>query len=250
VRAALLSLLLLSTCSPGEQFLERSVRVGGHLYHYRVWLPHRYTKLRRWPVILYLHGSGERGDDNERQLTIGLPPALIRHPSRYRAIVVIPQCPLNHEWYGAMEEVALAELDESIQEFRGDRRRVALTGISMGGAGAWYLARRPGRFAAVVPVCGEVTRQRDDPFPVPPPPDLRAILSAPDPFAALAARIGKTPVWAFHGAKDDVIPADQSRRMVAALHARYTEVPDAGHDVWDAAYDDPRLPEWLARQHR
>jgi predicted peptidase len=250
------ALLLFFTACPLEpKFLERTVRVNERTYRFRVWLPRHYTKLRRWPVILFLHGSGERGDDNLRQLTMGLPALLARDPSRVRAIVVLPQCRLEHEWYGEMEQQALAALDQSIKEFRGDRHRVYLTGISMGGAGAWYFARHPERYAAVVPVCGEVTRQPDDPFPQPLPPDLAAIIASPDPFGTLAAKIGKTPVWAFHGADDSVIPVDQSRRMVAALHAhggnvRYTEYAGAGHDIWDAAYEEPALAGWLVKQRR
>jgi predicted peptidase len=242
------------SCSP-EPFLERSVRVNERTYRYRVWLPRHYTKLHRWPVILFLHGSGERGDDNVRQLSIGLPALLASDPSRYRAIVVMPQCRLEHEWYGEMEQQALAALDQTIKEFRGDRHRVYLTGISMGGAGAWYVARHPERYAAVVPVSGEVTRQADDPFPQPLPPDLAALLASPDPFAALAAKIGRTPVWAFHGSHDSAIPVDQARRMVAALRAhggnvRYTEYAGAGHDIWDRAYEESALPGWLVKQRR
>ena len=246
----LILLLLLSACSPTTTFLERSVTVGGHQYRYRVWLPQHYTKLIRWPVILYLHGSGERGDDNVRQLTIGLPVALRLYPQRYRAIVVIPQCASDQEWYGAMEQQALAALAASIREFRGDPRRVVVTGLSMGGAGAWYMARHRGRFAAIVPVCGEVARRPDDPFPIPLPPDLARIVGAPDPYASLARAIGRTPVWAFHGDRDDTIPVTESRRMTAALRAgggevHFTEYRGVDHDSWDRAYSDERLARWI-----
>jgi len=242
-----------ATCTPQSRFLERKVIVDGRVYRYRVWLPPRYTKLRRWPVILFLHGSGERGDDNLRSLTMGLPALLAHDPSRYRAVVVIPQCALNREWYGEMETQALAALDASVKEFRGDRRRIYLTGISMGGAGAWYFARHRGRWAAVVPVCGEVVRQKDDPFPLDPPPEIAQLLGTRDPYDALARAIGKTPVWIFHGADDPVIPADQSRRMFIALrahhgNARYTEYPGVGHDAWDRAYGERELPRWLLTQ--
>jgi len=245
----------LAACPPGPRFIERRVTVHETSYAYRVWLPRHYTKLHRWPVILFLHGSGERGDDNLRQLTIGLPALLARDPSRAHAIVVLPQCRLGHEWYGEMEQQALAALDQTIKEFRGDRHRVYLTGISMGGAGAWYFARHPERYAAVVPVSGEVTRQRDDPFPLPLPPDLAALLASPDPFAALAAKIGKTPVWAAHGSNDSVIPVEQSRRMAAALRAiggnvRYIEYAGTGHDIFDRAYEEPALTGWLVKQRR
>jgi predicted peptidase len=245
----------LFSCSPESRFLQRTVTIEGRAYRYRVWLPPRYTKLRRWPVILFLHGSGERGDDNLRQLTIGLPALLTHEPWRYRAIVVIPQCRNEREWYGEMEAQALAALDATLKEFRGDRRRVSLTGISMGGAGVWYFARNPRRWAAVVPVCGEVVRQKDDPFPLDPPPEIAELLRTTDPYDALAKRIGKTPVWIFHGADDPVIPANQSRRMFTALrlhrgNARYTEYPGVQHDSWDRAYDEPELPKWMLAQRK
>lgn len=254
--SALLGLLFLSACAaPQIAFLERSVVAGGRTYRYRVWLPPHFTRLRRWPVILFLHGSGERGTDNLRQLTIGLPATLRRSPASYRAVVVIPQCLPGQEWYGDMEQQALAALDQSIREFRGDRRRVYLTGISMGGAGVWYFARHPERFAAIVPVAGEVVRQPDDPFPVDPPRDLARLLDSRDPYAALAGAIGRLPVWAFHGGNDAVIPVSQSRAMVHALRmldgsVRFTEYEGAGHDVWDRAYGDPALARWLLLQRR
>lgn len=253
--AAVLCLATLTGCPPHSRFLERKIAIKGRTYHYRVWVPPHYSKLRRWPVILFLHGSGERGDDNLRQLTSGLPAVLTRDEKRYPAIVVLPQCELNREWYGQMEMVALAALDASIREFHGDRNRVILTGISMGGSGAWYFARHPERWAAVVPVCGEVVRALDDPWPLDPPADISDLLHAMNPFEALARTIGKVPVWAFHGADDFVIPADQSRMMVDALrnaggNVRYTEYPDVGHDAWDRAYDDPELVTWMLAQKR
>ena len=234
-------------------FLTRSVVVGGERYFYRVWLPPHYTRLRRWPVILFLHGSGERGDDNVSQLANGLPEALQEHAALYPSIVVVPQCRDGEEWYGKMETQALAALEASIDEFRGDRRRVVVTGISMGGAGAWYMGRLPHRFAAIVPVSGEVVRQPGDPFPDPPPRDLAAILDTFDPHDALAKVIAPTPVWVFHGAQDDEIPVSEARDMVAALQAqhdpvRYTEYPDAGHNAWDRAYGDPQLAAWINQQ--
>ena len=245
--------LALSGCSRRTDFLERSVSASGQIYRYRVWLPPHYTKLRRWPVVLYLHGSGERGDDNVRQIGVGLAPALEHFKERYECVVVFPQCADGQEWYGPMEQMALAALDQTVTEFHGDPRRIALTGISMGGAGAWYMGRHQKRFASIVPVCGEVERQPGDPFPGDPPPDLMALLTAPDPYAALARAIGATPVWAVHGAEDDVVPVTESRSMTAALTkaggtVHYTEVPGAGHDVWDRAYADEALVRWMLEQ--
>jgi predicted peptidase len=150
-----------------------------------------------------------------------------------------------------MEQQALAALAASMREFRGGPQRVVVTGLSMGGAGAWYMARHYGRFAAIVPICGEVTRRVDEPFPTSLPPDLARIIGARDPYSRLAAAIGRTPVWAFHGEFDDTIPVTQSRRMTAALRAigaevQYTEYPGVDHYSWDRAYADERLAQWIA----
>jgi len=243
----------LSGCTRRSQFLEREIKVGEHTYKYRVWLPHHYTKLHHWPVVLYLHGSGERGSDNLRQVSMGLAPALERYGERYKSIVVFPQADFGHEWYGEAETMAMAELQEAIREFHGDPRRIYLTGISMGGAGAWYMARHNRKWAAIVPVCGEVARRSDDPFPSDPPPDVARIVGSPNPYATLAAQIGRAPVWAFHGAKDGVVPVTESRSMVAALrqiggNVRYTEYPNGAHDIWDAAYADAGMVHWMLQQ--
>jgi len=259
IAAAVAALVLLTTCTclvnctSRSRYLERRVVVNGHTFKYRVWLPAHYSKLHHWPVILFLHGSGERGDDNLRQISLGLGPALERYGERYKAVVVFPQCRFGDEWYGEEEQQALAALDQTMREFHGDRRRVYLTGISMGGAGVWTMARHRRKFAAIVPISGEVVRQADDPFPSDPPPDIARIVGAKDPYATLAQAIGKLPVWAWHGAADDVIPVTESRRMTAALRqgggvVRYTEVAGAGHEVWDVAYANPELVRWLFTQ--
>jgi predicted peptidase len=252
-RSALLILTILLSCAPRSRFLERSVTLGDHEYRYRVWLPPHYTKLHHWPVILYLHGSSERGDDNLRQVTIGLGPGLDRFSDRYKSVIVFPQCGLGHEWYGEMELQAMAALESSIREFHGDRRRIYLTGISMGGSGAWYFARHRRKFAAVVPIAGEIARDPVDPFPIEPPPDIARIVGASDPYAALAQAIGPTPVWAFHGTDDGEVPVAESRNMVEALrrnggNVTYTEYPGIGHDSWDLAYADAGLARWLMQQ--
>jgi predicted peptidase len=131
------------------------MRIDGTSYPYQVYVPPDYTESRRWPVILFLHGSGERGTDGLLQTQVGLGDALRRLPDRYPAIVVFPQAPLDVRWPGKAAKIALESLARTEKQFRCDRERVYLTGISMGGNGAWYLAyRHPERFAAVVPVCG------------------------------------------------------------------------------------------------
>jgi predicted peptidase len=186
-------------------------------------------------------------------LTGGLPAALEHHGQRFKCVAVIPQCAYNREWYGEMEQVAMAALEQTIREFHGDRRRVYVTGISMGGTGAWYVGRHRRRFAAIVPIAGEVARRPNDPFPTDPPPDIARIAYARDPYTTLAEAIGRTSVWAFHGAADDVVPVSDTRNMVAALqrtggNVRYTEYIRAGHNVWDAAYADPSLAHWMLGQ--
>jgi predicted peptidase len=251
---ALLVLLTSATCTKEPRFLDRSVTVGERTFRYRVWLPARYTKLHHWPVVLFLHDAAERGDDNARQLAAGLAPVLDRDPYRFKSIVVFPQCRPGEEWYGEMETQALAALDDAIAEFHGDRRRVTITGIGMGGSGAWYIARHRRRFAAVVPIAGEVAH-KNEPFPSDPPPDVARIVGLPDPYSALAKEIGDTPVWAFHGARDSVTPVAESRAMVAALQAnggraRYSEFSALGHNAWDVAYSSADFLKWLRKQRR
>jgi predicted peptidase len=250
--------LIVSGCQFSDadlaQFVERTVTVNGHEYPFRVYVPARYTRLRRWPIILYLHGSAERGRDNMLQLTTGIGPALVKYDELYSCIVVMPQCREGEEWYGEEEQQAIAALQQSMREFRVDPRRVYLTGVSMGGTGTWYMARHRSLFAAIVPLCGEVVRDGDDPFPSDPPPDIARIAGAANPFQTLATAIGSTPVWAFHGADDDVVSPQQSRQMVAALRAargnvRYTEYPGVGHNCWDLAYADREMIAWLFAQH-
>jgi predicted peptidase len=231
-------------------FLERQVQMDGESYRYRVYLPLHYRRWRSWPVVLFLHGSGERGDDNQQQTKVGIGPSLEKYRDRYRCIVVLPQARAGKDWDGAMERQALAALEQAIHEFHGDPRRVYLTGVSLGGSGAWYMAARyPKRFAAVVPIAAEVVPTGGDQAPA----DLKKLLDGPDPYLSLARSLGPAPVWAFHGADDDEVPVAESRRMVTALQAvkhpvRYTEYPEMGHDAWDAAYADPGLVRWLFAQ--
>jgi predicted peptidase len=244
-------------CAPGvlkkvdtEVFLDRLVTVDGSDYHYRVFLPLHYKHWRRWPVVLFLHGSGERGDDNLQQTKVGIGPALEKYRERYRCLVVLPQARAGKDWDGAMERQALAALEQTVKEFHGDPRRVYLTGVSLGGSGVWYMAARyPHRFAALAPIAAEVVPTGGDKAPA----DLKKALDGPDPYMTLAEALGPAPVWAFHGADDNEVPVAETRRMVTALKAlkhpvRYTEYPEMGHDAWDAAYADPTLVQWLFAQ--
>jgi predicted peptidase len=231
-------------------FLNRTVVVDGVTYKYQVFVPSNWNKKIRWPVILFLHGYGEEGDDGLMQTQVGLGTAIRKHVERFPTVVVIPQCRKEDWWTNsAMEAQALKALDQTMKEFKGDPQRVYLTGPSMGGYGSWALGSQyPGRFAALVPICGGVR--------LPPAhviPNAHDTDDSADPYTAVAGKIGKTPVWVFHGGADPVVPVTESRQMVAALKAaggnvRYTEYPGVKHESWENAYAEPELLPWLLAQ--
>jgi predicted peptidase len=190
---------------------------------------------QRWPLLLFLHGMGERGDDLSLVKKHG-PPKLVGSDPRFPFILIAPQCPLG-EWWS--NESLLALLDEVCEKYPVDRSRVYLTGLSMGAFGGWSLALAcPERFAAVALVCGG-----GNPFP-------------PFGFEAKRAEALKTlPFWAFHGAKDPVVPASESVRMAQVLErfgcsVRLTIYPEAEHDSWTQTYANPALYEWFLQQRR
>jgi predicted peptidase len=147
---------------------------------------------------------------------------------------------------------AMAAVETAIRDFNGDPDRIYVTGNSMGGFGTYYLAARyPGRFAALVPICGGVRPPRW----VPVPKQGRLIDLGGDPYVAMAQKLGRTPVWIFHGVEDPIIPVSESRNMEAALRragglVRYTEWPGVGHNAEEPTYENPELFEWLLRQRR
>lgn len=233
------------------EFVDREISMDGVVHRFQVFVPSQAAGGRQPPVILFLHGSGERGDDNRKQTAVGLGPYLENQMAVFPAIVVFPQSPENASWDDTTARTALAALDAASREFNGDPDRTYLTGMSRGGYGVWELAlMQPTRFAALVPVCGGITEPR-------PASDLHviAVERDADPFDAVARRLANVPAWLFHGARDDVVDPMQSRRMYAALQAadaavRYTEFPDANHNAWDPAYATPELWEWLFAQRR
>jgi len=229
-------------------FLNRTVKIGAETYRYQVYVPRDWDKKRKWPIILFLHGAGERGDDGIVQTEVGIGGAIRRYVDRFPAIVVMPQCRKDKWWTEeTMQQQALQALEQSMKEFNGDRDRTYLTGLSMGGYGAWSIAaKRPGKFAAIVPVCGGIR----PPPRVPVPDAAKAIDPNVDLYAQAAQRIGKTPIWIFHGGADPVVPPDESRKMNEALMAvggdvKYTEYEKVGHNSWDKAYAEPELMKWM-----
>lgn len=236
-------------------FLNRTITVRGVERHYQVYVPRGYTNKTKWPVILALHGGGERGGDGLKQTEVGLGRAIRLHEERFQAIVVFPQSPADSSagWQGENSTLALAALDRTVKEFSIDESRVYLTGLSMGGNGSWYLAARDAnRFAAAVIICGFVNGRKNSAGLVYP-----AVLSesGPDVFTAVATRAKDLPIWIFHGDADAVVPVAESRGMYAALksvggNVQYTEYPGVNHPSWDRAYDTPELWSWLFSQRR
>jgi acetyl esterase/lipase len=227
-------------------FLNRTLDLNGTLHRYVVYLPENWSPSQSWPVILFLHGSGERGSEGLDQTQIGLPQAIRLHPERWPFVVVMPQVPFSHHhWTDPdMMAVAMAALNDEVKEFHGDPERLILTGLSLGGYGAWEIARTyPRHFAALVPVCGGVFWSYQ-------PERWREVNTLPAEYARV---VGRTPTWMFHGADDPVVVPRQSQLMFQALKSaggdvRLWEYAGVRHNVWDRAYSEPQLPRWLLAQ--
>ncbi len=243
---------------PEGGFVKRSVVVEGTTYPYQVFVPRPARAPSgtgaggRPPVILFLHGGGERGTDGERQTQVGLGPVVRAQADTFPALVIFPQAPPDSLWHGPPARAALAALEAAMAEHGADPDRVYLTGISMGGYGSFELAlAQPERFAALVSVCGGLR---------PPPERPHLVVTSipatePDPYAYAAARLAMLPIWLFHGEKDDIVPPSESRLLAASFEkagapVRYTEYPGVNHGSWDRAYAEPGLWEWLWAQRR
>ncbi len=253
--AAIGTLAIMSSIAHAETqtgFLNRTLIIGNVLYRYQVYVPSEWSKGKKWPTVLFLHGAGERGDDGLLQTQVGIGAAIRIHSDRFPAVVVLVQCRKDRWWLDPdMEEMALGALDNAVREFRGDLDRLYLTGLSMGGYGTWSIAaNHPGKFAALAPICGGLRLPSGGPSTVPPGTD-----GDDAQYVKAAKKLGKTPVWIFHGAADTVIPVSESQKMNDALKAsggnvKYTEYPGVGHNSWDKAYFDPEFMTWMLAQRR
>lgn len=204
---------------------------------------------RRFPLVVFLHGAGERGDDNVAPLVHGT--AAFSDPTRQQrdpCFVVVPQCPADDFW-ASLEHVheptrlapeprrPLQQVLELIHHAQHawpiDSQRIYLTGLSMGGYGSWdLLLRYPTLFAAAIPICG-----------------------GGDCLAPHCAELAQLPLWIFHGDQDDIVPVQRSREIVQALRdhggsPQYTEYVGGGHDSWSETYANPVVLDWLFAQHR
>jgi len=193
---------------------------------YLLYLPNEYEESGSWPLLLFLHGYGARGDDLELVKAHG-PPKLIAEGKDFPFVIVSPQDPRG--WWEPMELTVL--LDKVVSEYKIDQSRIYVTGLSLGGFGTWELAHfAPDRFAAIAPICGggEVY---------------------------WADEIAHLPIWAFHGAKDSVVPVSRTTDLVDAIREhggkpKLTIYPEAGHDSWTMTYNNPALYDWLLKHKK
>jgi predicted peptidase len=190
--------------------------------------------LQRWPLVLFLHGAGERGSDLNLVKRHGIA-KVAESDEVFPFIAASPQCPADSLWDEHVDAL-LALLEEVSASYPVDADRVYLTGLSLGGYGAWNLAvLHPDRFAALAPVCGGAIPMRG--------------------FPGRVSALRRVPVWAFHGALDPVVPVRESESLVEALRAcggeaRLTVYPDAAHDSWTRTYENPELYRWFLSHRR
>jgi predicted peptidase len=219
--------------------LTRTVRVGNESYNYQVYVPAKLQGRGKLPVILFLHGISQRGEGGFVPNKGAAGSVARGYLEQVPAIILLPQCRKGQYWSDPeMERMVMAALDQTAAEFDADARRLYLTGVSMGGFGAWHMAaQHQGKFAAIVAICGGSPLRNDD------------------RFAPIARRVGTTPAWVFHGEDDHVVPVSESRQMVQALKAvggsrvRYNEYKGVGHNVWLKVLGEAELIPWLLAQH-
>jgi predicted peptidase len=251
--AGLLLGLAPSACADKKDDLARlekhTFRQGSASLPYRLLKPAGLAKAKtkRYPLVIFLHGAGERGTDNEKQLVHGVADFASKEArAKYPCFLVAPQCPEGKRWVevdwtlpahtmpsepSEPAKLLLALIASLRKEYPIDDRRIYLTGLSMGGFGVWdLLCRRPELFAAGLPVCGGGDEKQ-------------------------ARKIAGVSVWAFHGDKDGVVKVERSRNMVKAVEEaggkpRYTEYPGVDHDSWTRTYHDPKVLAWLFAQKK
>lgn len=228
-----------------RQFAGKAASGEAAVLQYRLLKPLAYDPTATYPLVIFLHGAGERGDDNAAQLKHGMKEFC--SPKRREDLpcyVLAPQCPDDQQWTEVdwtlptmlqpkeasnSLKLVLALVDEMIGNAAIDTKRIYITGLSMGGYGTWdAIARRPNFFAAAVPICGGAD-------------------------TTTASKISHMPIWCFHGAKDNVVTVDLSRKMMDALKQdggtpKYTEYPEAKHDSWTTTYENADMHKWMFAQ--
>lgn len=237
---------------PSVEFLRREVTVGDSTYGYRVYVPKDRQPGKKLPVMLYLHGSGSRGTDNETQVR-GFNKFIGEDPQNFNFIIVFPQGRSETFWDTKMLEQATAALDQSVKEFDGDEKRLYVSGWSLGGVGAWHAALLyPDKFAAVVPIAGRIIPMEFEVDNTSP--EILALANSAEPLEAFADKLKSVPVWIFHGGNDESMPVEFSREMYQALqqagnpNVHYTEFDGVDHYAVEATFKSRELFEWLAKQ--
>jgi len=274
----MLLLMLAVACSLKDSlaqetgFLDRTVLLDDSEHAYQVYVPRNYSSRQDWPVIVFLHGAGERGLDGMSSTHVGLGRAIRFSPEKWPAIVVFPQLPPEENWHPGTEPLAMDALDQTLDEFATDKDRVYLTGLSMGGYGSLFLAtRHPNRFAALAPVCPSIGGYYDYPLLLAADSttfsesavaidttnstDSTTTIDWALASSVIAEAISGLPVWLHHGDKDLVFPVHISRDLNEALQAQgaevyYSEYPETGHNSWDNAYTSDDFITWLFNKRR
>lgn len=228
--------MISSTFAPGKagEIVTRSAMVSGENYVYQAYLPPN-AKTEKLPLVTFLHGIRERGAGGYIK---GMFATLVtQYLKELPAIVLFPQCRPNRFWSDPqMDKMVMHQISEMKKDFAVDAKREYLLGVSMGGYGVWHFAAAyPHKFAALVSICGG------------------SPLTSGDRFAPIAEKIGKTPVWLFHGAEDRIVQVSESRSMAAALKeaggdVKYSEYTGVGHNVWLNALNEKELLPWLLAQ--
>ncbi len=191
---------------------------------------------KKWPLIMFLHGAGERGDNLDRVKVHG-PPKLVEQGKAMEFIIVSPQCPRETIWN---DELLITLLNDVVKRYHADETRLYLTGLSMGGYGTWSLGlTHCDRFAAIAPICGGGD-----------------FIKAYNAGGAKGKALSTLGIWAFHGAKDTVVPLAESERMVTSIKKfghpgpKFTWYPEARHDSWTKTYANPELYKWFLQHQR
>ncbi|OUS32574.1 hypothetical protein A9Q99_00435 [Gammaproteobacteria bacterium 45_16_T64] len=235
-------------------FLFRSITVDNNEYTYQVYVPNIYAATAPSPLILFLHGAGERGDSGLLPTETGLGSAIRKKPSRFPSIVVFPQCPLDNWWGSSLcNKIANNAMKDTLEEFLIDTQRMYLTGVSMGGYGVWNMAASNVRqWAAIVPIAGRLVPgggHKPSPGTIPFEYKGDAI------FKETAKMVQNVPIWIIHGELDNVVPVSESRNIFQHLESdknvnlvRYSEMAEMGHNVWDTAYNNVEIIDWMFSQ--
>lgn len=213
----------------------------GVTYPYVLYVPRAYSPQTKWPLIVFLHGSGESGRDGQKQAIQGLGSNVLWNADRWPCLILMPQKPDHGKLWPNYEGMVMGVLAEVLERYSVDRDRVSLTGMSQGGHGTfWFGAKHPDVWSALAPVCGFVDSNR-----------------ATDDTDALATGMKGLPIWAFHGDADDVVPVGQTQKVIDALRRagaapepRFTVYPGVNHNAWDRAYAEPELPTFLLRSRK